>query len=131
MATRSLIGLTKEDGTIQVIYCHWDGYPSGVGLQLALNYNDVETIQKLMDLGDRSSLTGAPTADETYYATQGNKIVPTIYDNFQQFVDNDKAGAEYFYLWSKGWTIYKVSHDDTVEPLGKITDIKLTIELEA
>lgn len=131
MATRSLIGLTKEDGKIQVIYCHWDGYPSGVGLQLALNYKDVETIQKLMDLGDRSSLRGAPTEEDTYLQSQGTKVVPTIYDNFQQFLDNDKAGAEYFYLWDKDWTIYKVGFDDTVEPLGKITDIKLTIELEA
>jgi len=131
MATRSLIGLKKEDGKIQVIYCHWDGYPSYVGLQLTLNYNDVETIQKLMDLGDRSSLRGAPTEEDTYAVSQSAKIVPTIYDDFQEFLDNDKAGAEYFYLWDKDWFIYRVSHDDTVKPLGKITDIKLTIELEA
>lgn len=131
MATRSLIGLTKEDGKIQVIYCHWDGYPEYVGLQLWLNYKDEETIQKLMDLGDRSSLRGAPTEEDTYLQKQGTKIVPTIYDDFQQFLDNDKGGTEFFYLWDKDWTIYKVSHDDTVTQLGKITDIKLTIEMEA
>lgn len=131
MATRSLIGFTKEDGKIQVIYCHWDGYPEYVGLQLWLNYKDEETIQKLMDLGDRSSLRGAPTEEDTYLVTQATKIVPTIYDDFQQFLDNDKGGTEFFYLWDKGWNIYKVGHDDTVTELGKITDIKLTIGMEA
>jgi hypothetical protein len=131
MATRSLIGMVKEDKSIQVIYCHWDGYPEYVGLQLHLNYSDKETLQKLMDLGDRSSLTGAPTEDKTYFVTQGTKIVPTIYDDFQQFLDNDKGGTEYLYLWNNGWRIYKIGYDDTVTALGSIIDIKLTISKEA
>jgi hypothetical protein len=128
MATRSLIGMKQDDGKIQVIYCHWDGYPEYVGLQLSLNYGEKETVQKLMDLGDRSSLRGAPTEQDTYLVTQGTKIVPTIYDDFQQFLDNDKAGAEYFYLWDNGWDIYKVSFEDTVTLLGRITDYKVKIE---
>ena len=27
MSTRSLIGYEKEDGTIEFVYCHCDGYP--------------------------------------------------------------------------------------------------------
>lgn len=128
MATRSLIGMKKPDGRIQAIYCHWDGYPEYVGLQLLLNYRDDETVQKLMDLGDRSSLRGAPTEEDTYAVTQSTKIVPTIYNDFQQFLDNDKGGTEYFYLWDNGWDIYAVSFDNTVTLLGRITNYKVTIE---
>ena len=34
MATRSLIAVQNADGTFLSIYCHWDGYPSGVGKDL-------------------------------------------------------------------------------------------------
>ena len=27
MATRSLIGLENQDGSINYVYCHYDGYP--------------------------------------------------------------------------------------------------------
>lgn len=31
MSTRSEIGIEGEDGRILAVYCHWDGYPEGVG----------------------------------------------------------------------------------------------------
>ena len=39
MATRSLICNAQEDGTIQAIYCHYDGNPEHVGKLLVVNYN--------------------------------------------------------------------------------------------
>jgi hypothetical protein len=41
MATRSLISKANEDGTIQAIYCHHDGYPEHVGKLLVVNYNQL------------------------------------------------------------------------------------------
>jgi hypothetical protein len=36
MGTRSRIGLEDpETGTVRSIYCHWDGYPEGVGQRLS------------------------------------------------------------------------------------------------
>jgi hypothetical protein len=39
MSTRSLISKANEDGTIQAIYCHYDGYPEHVGKLLVVYYN--------------------------------------------------------------------------------------------
>jgi len=56
MGTRSRIGMKQLDGSVKSIYCHWDGYPDGVGKELALNYLDPEKVKKLISLGDISSL---------------------------------------------------------------------------
>lgn len=56
MATRSRIGIERENGHIESIYCHWDGYPSHNGKILAEHYTDPEKIKALIALGDISSL---------------------------------------------------------------------------
>jgi hypothetical protein len=55
MATRSTIAMVLPNGTIQSIYCHWDGYLEGVGQTLAEHYSKRKTIQLLAN-GDVSSL---------------------------------------------------------------------------
>lgn len=61
MATRSRIAIEKENGTVESIYCHWDGYPENNGRILVENYTDHEKVQALINLGDISSL--APNID--------------------------------------------------------------------
>ena len=56
MATRSLIGVNLNSEITKTIYCHWDGYPSGVGQTLMENYTSPSAINELMELGDLSSL---------------------------------------------------------------------------
>ena len=56
MSTRSNIGIGKEDGTVDYIYCHYDGYPEGVGQCLRDHYTTPSKIQKLIDGGDISTL---------------------------------------------------------------------------
>ena len=56
MATRSRIAIENLDGTIESIYCHFDGYKSGVGEVLKTFYTDVDKIRELLSLGDLSSL---------------------------------------------------------------------------
>ena len=55
MATRSTISI-KENNKVKTIYCHWDGYPSGVGKTLKTNYNTNDKVKELISLGDISSL---------------------------------------------------------------------------
>lgn len=133
MATRSLIGIVNENNSVQVIYCHWDGYPEYVGLQLQLNYRDEKVIRELIAMGDRSSLTGAPDVENTHLHTQGTAIVETVYESMQKFYEADKAGAEYAYLWSNanGWNVYQVWADGDMENLGQIDSIKLEYKKEA
>lgn len=56
MSTRCRIGIVQKDGTIKSIYCHYDGYPEGVGATLQKYYNTRKKVEKLMKLGDISSL---------------------------------------------------------------------------
>lgn len=60
MATRSNIFIENVDGTFTGIYCHWDGYLDYNGVILYQAYQTHEKLQKLIDLGDISSL-GAET----------------------------------------------------------------------
>jgi hypothetical protein len=103
MATRSTIGIRQADGTIKAIYCHWDGYPAGVGAGLSQNYNSKEQAEELIALGGFSSLM------ETLEETRGGVYMTAHYlpsDPARTFTDttdwvqNFNAGEEYFYLWN-------------------------------
>jgi hypothetical protein len=56
MATRSTIALEFADGTVQQVYCHWDGYLAHNGEILAKHYSDPFKLRDLIDQGDVSSL---------------------------------------------------------------------------
>lgn len=56
MSTRSRIGILKDNGSIESIYCHLDGYPEWVGKKLYRYYNNPERIKNLIKLGDISHL---------------------------------------------------------------------------
>jgi hypothetical protein len=56
MATRSHIGVKNVNGTVDYIYCHWDGYPEYVGKVLTEYYQDMDRVNALMKLGDLSFL---------------------------------------------------------------------------
>ena len=56
MATRSNIAIKNSDGTVEAIYCHWDGYPEHNGAILLEHYTDEAKIRELLSLGDLSSL---------------------------------------------------------------------------
>lgn len=56
MATRSYIGIRNSDASVDYIYCHFDGYPDGVGQTLVEHYTDMNKVNELMKLGDLSCL---------------------------------------------------------------------------
>lgn len=56
MGTRSFIIVPNPKGDYTGIYCHWDGYPEGVGRTLEQHYTSKAKIRKLINLGDISSL---------------------------------------------------------------------------
>ena len=56
MGTRSTIALEFADGTVQQVYCHWDGYLEHNGKILQEHYSDPFKLRELIDLGDLSSL---------------------------------------------------------------------------
>ena len=56
MATRSTIALEYADGTIEQVYCHWDGYLEHNGQLLLKHYSNPFILRDLIDLGGLSSL---------------------------------------------------------------------------
>ena len=56
MATRSNIGILNEDGTVDYIYCHFDGYLKWNGRILNEHYDSEAAVRDLIALGDLSSL---------------------------------------------------------------------------
>jgi hypothetical protein len=112
MATRSNIGARQKDGTIKAVYCHWDGYPEGVGATLAEHYTDPAKVERLLDLGGFSSL--GSTIEETYagsYAQRGE-----VGGEAQTYKDEDEwqavaldGGIEYLYLFE--FDPYKDAHE--------------------
>ena len=68
MSTRSLICKETPDNKYLGIYCHFDGYPEYVGKTLIKYYADSDKVEKLLALGDLSSLGErlAPEANENH-----------------------------------------------------------------
>jgi len=56
MGTRSTIALEFADGTVEQVYCHWDGYLAHNGQILQKHYINPFVLRDLIDLGDISSL---------------------------------------------------------------------------
>jgi len=97
MATRSRIGieLTDKNGEriVKSIYCHWDGYPEGVGQTLIDHYQDREKVEALIKLGAISFLEESiekpeghtfdtPVKGHTvaYHRDRGEKKIPARAD---------------------------------------------------
>jgi hypothetical protein len=97
MATRSRIGieLTDKNGEriVKSIYCHWDGYPEGVGKTLMEHYQDRDKVEKLIKLGAISFLEASiekpaghtfdtPVKGHTvaYHRDRGEEKVPARVD---------------------------------------------------
>lgn len=101
MGTRSTIGIKSEDGTIKAIYCHWDGYPEGVGSILAEYYNSKDKAEELINLGGFSALY--ETLEETKagaYGTESDKA--RTFTGEKDWIENFNAGEEFFYLYIEG-----------------------------
>ena len=110
MATRSRIAIENQDGTVKSIYCHFDGYLKGVGKTL-FNHYDSEKLEKLIELGDISSLDES-TEDTVAYARDRNedldfKTFPNVEDLFE---NGFNSGEEYVYCLTKDgiWLVNEV-----------------------
>ncbi len=113
MATRSLIGIINPSGSITTIYNHFDGYPQGVGVQLALNYGEKET-KRLIKLGNRRTLGGKPSKKDTF---TGDYEAPVIHYSFKQLEEYVAEGdVRYVYIggyvagYGFAWTAYSVEY---------------------
>lgn len=104
MSTRSLIGY--YDGAhddVVFSYCHYDGYPDGVGKTLVEYYNIPELARKVASLHGFSSLA------ETYEETKSQEYDDDFcygrmpYDEYRK---TDKFGVDYVYIYKdRHWSV--------------------------
>lgn len=90
MSTNSLIGVVHGDN-FKVVYCHFDGYLSGVGAMLD-KYYDSPAANHLVALGDLSYLakTIVPAKDSTHSFDTPAPDVCVFYGR-----DRDEANCEF------------------------------------
>jgi hypothetical protein len=100
MATRSTIAI-KQGDKVTAIYCHWDGYPEGVGATLANYYNSKGDAQALINLGGFSSLQD--TLKETAEGAYGNETDRArTFDSVGDWLRDFNSGEEFYYLYTEG-----------------------------
>jgi hypothetical protein len=98
MGTRSTIALEFADGTVEQVYCHWDGYLSNNGRILDDHYMDPFKVKALVALGGFSSLkeTVEETAEQAY-TQRGEDLDINKYKNTDEYFDCSQQ-EEYDYI---------------------------------
>jgi len=138
MSTRSAI-IQKIEGGYRGIYCHFDGYPQGVGRTLIEEnqYNTDDDVTELINLGDLSELAPYINNTRAYHRDFGEKWEendPVRGKTVAEVADKiDHNG--YVYVWENGsWTVNgeplpdAVYFDEEVTPYGEITDVRHLID---
>ena len=121
MSTTSTIALKIND-QVKQITCNWDGNISYVGQLLSEHYNCINKIEKLMDLGNLSSLgifidpTGDHSFDEPekdvcvfYGRDRGESYTKcNVYDDVNEYMLDIKyiRNGNYNYLFTDQWLVY-------------------------
>jgi hypothetical protein len=116
MATRSFICKSLPNNTVVGVYCHYDGYPSGVGATLSTHYTTTARVDALLSLGSISQLHPRlvpdlgdthtfdnPAANVTiaYHRDRGEAMSSTTFPSLDVMVANvaDQLGVEFVYIW--------------------------------
>jgi len=116
MSTRSFICKSFPNNTVVGVYCHYDGYPSGVGATLSTYYTTTPRVDALLSLGSISQLHprlvpdlgdthtfDKPAANVTiaYHRDRGEAMSSTTFPSLDVMVANvaDQLGVEFVYIW--------------------------------
>ena len=140
MGTRSTIALEFADGTVQQVYCHWDGYLSNNGVLLRDHYTNPFILRDLIDLGDISSLKptiGTKHAFSQFEVPMDGEAYDKLYGDMTTFYGRDRGETgvdskkfvdfqdylvrhqyeEYEYILRKDGNWYVKQHDNEYELL--------------
>jgi hypothetical protein len=111
MGTRSTIALEFADGTVEQVYCHWDGYLSNNGKILAEHYLNPFKVKQLLALGAFSSLrdTVEETEDGAYHSARGEELCVNRYkDAAEYFADCQQEEYDYILRPVNGIAVWYV-----------------------
>lgn len=124
MATRSHIGVRQLNGTVDYIYCHYDGYPEHNGNILVNHYQNIDKVNQLLDLGDLSILSEEIGEQQNfndrsthrdnwclaYGRDRGEKNIEKRNASFTELLENDYV--DYLYIFDGDyWECYHIHTD--------------------
>jgi len=121
MSTRSRIAIENQDGTVTSIYCHFDGYLSGVGKLLKEYYTTQPKVQALIELGAISSLDMTPTSTAAYARDRGEDFNQSTDKDIETFFNENYQKYSYLFTKDNHWL---------VSTGGSPTDLQLALNGE-
>lgn len=142
MATRSFIIIANPKGDYTGIYCHWDGYPSGVGKTLIDHYTKPSKVRELIRLGSLSSLggrispvnpaahsfdKGEPGTTVAFFRDRGDEpwaqVKPVKADTLAELLQvADDCWCQYVYLfWNGHWSFNELGAAIERQPYQQLT----------
>jgi len=116
MGTRSTIALEFADGTVEQVYCHWDGYLSHNGAMLLQHYMNPFKVKQLLALGGFSSLEASvEDTKKTVYTQRGEELMINKFKDFEDYKANHQY-EEYEYILRNinGIAVWFVADHDNV-----------------
>lgn len=142
ISTRSYICKENEDGTYTGIYCHSDGYLTYNGAMLIDHYKDREKVEKLISLGDMSSLNVNVDPDTSkehnfdnrqedvcvfYGRDRGEKDTEAQIVNPHKF-NSSESMIEYCYIYGldNKWKYFECGRSDKIN----LEDVEKALEKE-
>jgi hypothetical protein len=129
MSTQSYIAKKQPDETFKAVYCHFDGYPDGVGRVLVDSFTDESKVDRLLELGSLSNLRSDiesendfdnPNPDQSvamaYYRDRGDDLEINEFSNLETMLDYfDKSWGDYLYLFENVWLVKNDDNDFFME----------------
>ena len=95
MSTNSRIGILlphnggskgSDRSFIRSIYCHWDGYPSHMGMALHQSYGTVDLVSELLDKGDARLINSDGNSEHFNMHSEGGQDATTCtFDHFMGY----------------------------------------------
>jgi hypothetical protein len=130
MGTRSTIALEFADGTVEQVYCHWDGYLSNNGRILQAHYMDPFKVKQLLALGGFSSLEGTVEATaEQAYTQRGEELCVNKYATVAEyFAECQQEEYDYILRCVEGKAVWFVRCYATE---GRFVSFETAREMEA
>lgn len=137
MSTRALIGIAQASGEICHIYCHFDGYPEGVGQRLLTHYRERSKVDALMALGDLSQLGPEIGEKHDFNSRAGDACTAYGRDrgetgteargaaSVEEFIRAANLCASYAYLFDADgrWLVHGRSDAPSLRPLAAVLGV--------
>ena len=106
MATTSTIAVQHTDGTVSQIYCHFDGYLSGVGKELLAHYNTLEQAEALVAMGGAACIRETLETSEFYHRNRQEELTVEKYSSWADyFLNACTEGYDYVFTPDAGWLV--------------------------